>query len=75
MATQSLVRPAAAEVRTMLQRIKMENIERVMTSDLSFGGHRGSSKLMSTSPRQKAPMFHHQQQFDWKQSGFAKKPE
>jgi hypothetical protein len=67
MATQSLVRPAAAEVRTMLQRIKMENIERV-TSDLSFGGHRGS-KLMSTSPRQKAAMFQHQQ-LDWKQSGF-----
>jgi len=47
MAAQYLVRPAAAEVRSMLQRIKMENLERVSSS--VYGGIRGSKFVASRS--------------------------
>ena len=47
MAAQYLVRPAAAEVRSMLQRIKMENLERVSSS--VYGGVRGSKFVASRS--------------------------
>ena len=61
MATQSLVRPAAAEVRTMLKRIKLENLERISSS--SYGGHRGNKFMAMAVPRSKPIKF---QQVDWK---------
>jgi len=64
MATQSLVRPAAAAVRTMLQRIKMENIERASSS---IGGQRGSKFMATAATRPKSMKF---QQIDWKQAGY-----
>jgi hypothetical protein len=62
MAVQTLVRPAAAEVRTMLQRIKMENLERV--SSASYGGHRGTKFMASTAARPKP--FKYQQVAEWR---------
>ena len=61
MAVQYLARPAAAEVRTMLHRIKMENLERVSSS--AYGGHRDNKFMATAASRPKSVKF---QQVDWK---------
>ena len=45
----------------MLQRIKLENLERISSS--SYGGHRGNKFMAMAVPRSKPIKF---QQVDWK---------
>ena len=45
----------------MLQRIKMENLERVSSS--AYGGHRGNKFMATAASRPKSVKF---QQVDWK---------